>query len=84
MPGRSNDITLVGVAYGQGSINAIRASEPSGVPGSTYEIAVEGTYVIQLDQWLRVQSNVQYIINPGGTGTIQNSWILSGQVTVNF
>jgi len=84
LPGRSNDIALVGVAYGQGSINAIHASESAGLPGSTYEIAVEGTYVIQLNQWLSIQPDVQYIINPGGTGTIGNSWILGGQVTVNF
>lgn len=59
----------------------LRPSEPSGIPGSTCEIAVEGAYVIKLNQRLIVQPD---LLNPGGAGTIQNSWILGGQGTVNF
>ena len=84
VPGRSNDITLLGIAYGQGSIDAIRANEQQNFPGSTYEIAVEASYVVRINQWLSVQPDVQYIVNPGGTGTLRNSWILGGQLAVNF
>ena len=84
VPGLSNDITLLGVAYGQCSIDAIRANERQNFPGSTYEIAVEASYVVRINQWLSVQPDVQYIVNPGGTGTLRNSWILGGQLAVNF
>ena len=84
VPCPSNDITLLGIAYGQGSIDAIRANEQQNFPGSTYEIAVEASYVVRINQWLSVQPDVQYIVNPGGTGTLRNSWILGGQLAVNF
>lgn len=84
LPGRPADVTFLGIAYGQGSRDAIEAQEKTGLPGSSYEIVWEAGHVFQINSWLSIQPDIQYIINPGGTGTIQNAWILGGQLTVSF
>ena len=53
-------------------------------PLQDFEVALEWTYIIQMARWLTVQPDVQYIIKPGGTGTIPNALVVGFQVSVTF
>ena len=50
----------------------------------SYEIAVELTYIVQATRWLQVQPDVQYIINPGGTGKIRDALVIGFQLAINL
>ncbi|PWU07656.1 MAG: hypothetical protein C5B47_05765 [Verrucomicrobia bacterium] len=89
IPGRSKDKTTVGVIYGAFSdVYAHSEKVPTlpegdrGVP--TYELVLEACYTIQLSKFWNVQPDVQYIINPGGTGRIPNALVIGAQVNFSF
>jgi len=45
---------------------------------------LEWTYVIQLARSLTAQPDVQYTIEPGGTGNIPNALVMGFQLAVTF
>jgi porin len=45
---------------------------------------LEGGYRVNLTKFAYVQPDVQWIINPGGTGTIPNALVLGAQIGVTF
>lgn len=49
-----------------------------------YETVIEAMYIIQATGWLKIQPDLQYIINPGGTGTIPNALVMGAQVSVTI
>ena len=78
-----------GVAYGAFSSQLARSQRDARSVGSgagiqKYEVALELTYIIQARRWLQVQPDLQYIINPGGTGKIPNALILGFQLAVTL
>src|SRR6185503_14022804 len=84
-PSRPNDTAAFGVAYGAFSSERARSQRDARSAGSTvgiqkYEVALELTYLVQATKWLQVQPDVQYIINPGGTGKIPNALVLGFQL----
>jgi porin len=50
----------------------------------TYELALEWTYTFHIASGVRLQPDVQYIINPGATGLIPNSLVLGVRMSINF
>jgi hypothetical protein len=78
---RPRDRAAFGVVYGSFSNELARSQRAARRAGSavgiqSYELVLELTYRFQLTGWLRMQPNVQYIINPGATGSIPDalSW----------
>lgn len=84
IPGRKADATIFGVAYGNYSPNfaAIQNEDGGGFP--TYELVYETGYRICLTPTAYIQPDLQWIINPGGTGTIPNALVIGAQIGVNF
>ena len=57
----------------------------SSVKVKTYETVLEWTYRFQLRQGAAYfQPDLQYVINPGGTGEYANAFVVGCQVGVNF
>jgi porin len=56
----------------------------TGAGSPAYEIALEAGYRFQITKFAYVQPNVQWIINPGGTGNIPNALVLGAQMNVTF
>jgi len=86
-PSRPNDTAAFGVAYGAFSSQLRRSQRDARSAGSgagiqQYEVAIELTYIIQARRWLQVQPDLQYIINPGGTGKIPNALVLGFQLAL--
>ena len=86
---RPNDTAAVGAAYGAFSRQLARSQRDARSAGSgagiqQYEVALELTYIIQARRWLQVQPDLQYIINPGGTGKIPNALVLGFQLALTL
>jgi porin len=84
---RPRDTAAVGVAYGAFSRQLARSQRDARRAGSgagiqQYEVALELTYIIQARRWLQVQPDLQYIINPGGTGKIRDALVLGFQLAL--
>ncbi len=89
IPGRDKDHTSIDMIYGQYSadlreLQRLGTSERWGNQPQHYEIVLEATHWFQLNQWLYIMPDLQYIINPGGTGNIKNAVVLGAQVGLTF
>ena len=84
IPCRPRDISIFGVSYGNFSSNYAQANQASLGGYATYELVYEWGYRINLTKFAYIQPDVQWIINPGGTGTIPNALVLGAQIGVSF
>lgn len=48
------------------------------------ETAIELTYLAQIFPWLSVQSDAQYVLNPGGVHSTPNALVLGANLAVSF
>ncbi|MEQ9620194.1 MAG: carbohydrate porin [Deltaproteobacteria bacterium] len=74
-PGRDEDNAAFGMAYGAVS---------NDLEGKDFEIALEGTYIFQISRWLDIQPDVQYIVHPGGSGSIPNALVVGVMLSVDL
>jgi len=84
LPGRERDTTMFGLAYGNFSNDYGRSGEAYEGGRTSYEMALEWGYRVQFNQFFYAQPNIQYIVRPGGTGSIPNAFVLGAQIGVNF
>lgn len=56
----------------------------AGIPVDDAEIAIELTYVAKVRPWLRVQPDLQYIINPGTDPQLDNALALGLRLGITF
>lgn len=84
IPRRDQDRAIFGVAWGSYSRNLASQQTSLGLPQEDYEMVFEWSYQIQVNQWLQVQPDAQYIVNPGATNTTQNAWVIGAVVNVSF
>lgn len=81
VPGRDGDIGAVAVSTGWFS---------EAVDDADAETVVEVAYTIQLNQWLSLTPDMQYVINPGGysdnggAGNGNDALIVGGQLGITF
>jgi len=75
IPGRGEDVAAFGAAYG---------SLSSELEGQDFEIVLEWTYACQVFPWLVLQPDLQWIINPGGTGDIPDALVAGVQISLNL
>lgn len=83
-PTRDNDYTIFGVAYGKFSSDYAQTVEDQGLGYPDYELVFEWAYRLQLNPFTYVQPDVQWVINPGGTGRIPNALVLGAQMGLEF
>ncbi len=84
IPCRPKDISIFGFIYGNFSSNYAQASQATTEGTATYELVTELGYRINITKFSYIQPDAQWIINPGGTGTIPNALVLGAQVGVIF
>jgi porin len=87
---RPKDWCGLGIVYGQFS-NELRESQIDeqqlnpNVVVQDHEMAIELFYRFYLDKHaVFVQPDFQYIVHPGGTGTVDNAVVLGCQIGINF
>ncbi|MDB6175163.1 MAG: Porin [Chthoniobacteraceae bacterium] len=83
-PTRDEDKTILGLIYGRFSRAYAGTQIFLGNGDPRYELVVEAGYRIQFTKFASIQPDVQYIVNPGGTGRIPDAWVLGAQIGITF
>lgn len=77
IPTRDSDKLMFAIAYGSYSYYNIQSLQADGVVNQpNYSLVLEWDYRLQINKWAHFQPFVQYIIQPNGTGAVQNATIL--------
>lgn len=84
LPGRDNDAAIFGLAWGNFSNDYSDAGLAYQGDPASFELALEWGYRIQLNRFFYIQPDVQYIVQPGGTGSIPDALVLGMQIGVSF
>ena len=84
IPTRDKDSALLSFYTGGFSPSYARAQARDGNGYATNETVLEASYLIQLTEALQLQPDLQWVIQPGGTGNIPNALVLGFQVGVIF
>ncbi len=84
LPRRDKDTAMFGLAYGNFSDDYGAAGDAYNGEPVSYEMALEWGYRVQFTRFLYAQPNIQYIVQPGGTGSIPNAFVLGMQIGVSF
>lgn len=63
-----------------GSVN----SDYSQSYDATYETVVEISYIFQLNNYISIQPDIQYIMRPSGDANADDALVLAGQISVSF
>ncbi len=90
IPGRDRDSVGVGLAYGPFSNDLRRSQRAQQRIGGTstgvqnFEMVWELTYQCEVTPHLLVQPDLQYIMQPGGTGRIPDAFVLGVQIAINL
>jgi porin len=84
LPFRDRDQSVFGIVYGKFSRNYARTLDALDEGYAEYEMVLEWGYRVNLSKFVYVQPDVQWVINPGGTGTIPNALVLGAQCGVTF
>ena len=74
--GRSGDELGLAVAIARNGNPYLRQQAPS-APASRAESSVELSYLAQVNGWLAVQPDVQYVIHPGTDRTTPNALVFT-------
>ena len=75
---RDDDVLGAGFAKG------IFSDKASTTYTDDYESVVELYYNAQVTPWLNISPNVQYVANPGGSGTARNAVVLGVRAQMSF
>ena len=85
IPTRDEDQLMAAFGFGQYSFFNIEALQQRGnVNQPNYTAVLEIDYRIQINKWAFFQPYLQYIIQPNGTGAIENATILGFETGVIF
>jgi porin len=84
IPGRNRDQAGIAFAYGNYSSDAASVDRSRGRDPRTYQAVLEIDYRIQINRFAYVQPVLQYIINPGARGLVNNDTILGLHFGANF
>ncbi len=84
LPSRDNDMAIFGLAWGNFSNDYSDSGGAYQGTAAAYECTLEWGYRVQLNKFIYVQPDVQYIIRPGGTGDIPDAFVLGAQIGVSF
>jgi len=76
LPGRDQDQAGIAVAYLGISKDTQRLARDSGEVEPDHEIAIEGTYLLQINSWWTIQPDIQYLHHPGGSDALSDALVV--------
>jgi porin len=82
--GRAADELGLALAYARNGSHYMSAQRMQGVPVTSAEKTIELTYLIQVNSWLALQPDLQYVITPNTTTAIPNAWAFQLRVEMSF
>lgn len=84
IPGRPDDFLSFGAMWGGVSDKLQASQRTAGTPVQSSETVLELNYRYYATPFFYIQPDIQYVIDPGATGTIPDALVLGAQVSVNF
>ena len=91
IPTRDDDLLGVGAVYARLSKDIRRAEMLDAATNgtiydkfSTHETVLEAFYTVQLAQWWTLQPDVQWIIHPGGNGSVTDAFVVALRTSLVF
>jgi len=82
--GRAADELGLALAYARNGSHYMSAQRTQGVPVTNAEKTIELTYLIQVNSWLALQPDLQYVIRPNTTTAIPNAWAFQLRIEMSF
>lgn len=82
--GRDQDQAGIAVAHAINSSEFIEQEDLFGIRPEKSETNIEFTYLSSLSEWLQLQGNLQYVINPGSAPGISNALVVGGRLILSF
>jgi len=82
--GRNQDRLIFGTTYGQLSDDYAAEQRALGKGDPDYEWILELGYRVQPTKFAYIQPDIQYVVQPGGTGDIPNATVIGMQFGVSF
>ncbi len=82
--GRASDELGLALAYARNGSHYMSAQRTQGLPVTNAETAIELTYLIQVNSWLAIQPDLQYVVTPNTTPTIPNAWAFQLRIAMSF
>jgi len=83
-PGRDRDHTMLHFIYGHLSDDYAGSVRKPGGQLADSEKVIEVAHRFQLTSWSYFQPDIQYVIDPGGTGDIPNALVVGAQMGFTF
>jgi porin len=83
-PGRERDHTMLHFIYGDISRDYARVKRVPGGHLADSEKVIEFAHRFQLTAWSYFQPDIQYVIDPGGTGDIPDAVVIGAQMGFTF
>ncbi len=83
-PGRDDDRTVLHFIYGNLSDDYARSVHVPGRHFADSEKVLEFGHRFQVTKWSYIQPDLQYVIDPGGTGDIPDAVVIGAQMGVTF
>jgi porin len=84
VPTRGDDTTAFEVVYAKYSNDLKRSQQSVGTEFQQYEMMLEFTHKIMITKWMYMQPDLQYIIQPSGTGNIDDALVIGFQMGLTF
>ena len=84
IPGRDDDRTMLHFIYGDLSQDYARSVRVPGGGNPESEKVVEFAHRFQITPWSYFQPDIQWVINPGGTGDIPDAVVIGAQMGLTF
>jgi porin len=82
--GRPTDELGLALAYARNGSHYMSAQRMQGLPVTNAEKTMELTYLIQVNSWLALQPDLQYVITPNTTSAIPNAWAFQLRMQMAF
>jgi len=82
--GRPTDELGLALAYARNGSHYVNAQLTQGLPVTSAERTIELTYLIQVNSWLALQPDLQYVITPNTTPTIPNAFAFQLRIEMSF
>jgi porin len=84
IPGRPKDEMGIAVAIGRNGFSYMQSQLQQGIPVNRAESAIEVTYLAQINDWLAVQPDFQYVVRPNTDPTVKNALVFQLRAEVAF
>jgi porin len=84
IPGRENDHCGLAFGVAHNGREYLDAMESAGSPAAAAEVVIEFTYRASVMDWLALQPDLEYIINPGTDRTIPNACMFGVRLQVSM